>query len=86
MEVESIDRLYLNLFVPRLQRDLGVVGFFREHRGQPFASGALMEPISDAFRAAIGRFVAEEGVDLVRFAPGAAQGRRRSGVSRRLRR
>ena len=53
LELESIDPLYLNVYVPPLQRELGVVGFFRHHRGQPIASAALMEPISHAFVAAI---------------------------------
>jgi hypothetical protein len=69
LEVECIDRMYLNLYVPQLQRDLGVVGFFRA-RGCQFASGALMEPITRAFVAAILRFVDERGVDLVRFEKG----------------
>ena len=29
LDVESIDRMYLNVYVPQLQRDLRVVGFFR---------------------------------------------------------
>jgi hypothetical protein len=41
LEIESIDRMYLNLYVPPLQRELGVVGFFKHHRGLPFASGAV---------------------------------------------
>jgi hypothetical protein len=31
LEVESIDRMYLNVYVPLLQRAAGVVGFFRHH-------------------------------------------------------
>src|SRR3989304_9692921 len=38
LEVESIDRMYLNAYVPQLQRELGVVSFFRFHRGYTFAS------------------------------------------------
>jgi hypothetical protein len=70
LEVESIDRMYLNLYVPQLQRDLGVVGFFKHHRGVPFASGAVMAPITNAFVAAIKTFVDERGLDLVRFEAG----------------
>jgi hypothetical protein len=70
LELESIDRLYLNVYVPRLQRELGVVGFFRCHRGQPIASAALMEPISRAFVAAIERFAHQQGVPLLTFAKG----------------
>ena len=57
LEIEGIDRLYLNVYVPQLQHVGGVVGFFRAHRGQPIASSALMAPISLAFVAAIERFV-----------------------------
>jgi hypothetical protein len=70
LEVESIDRMYLNLYVPQLQRDLGVVGFFKHHRGLPFASGAVMAPITNAFVAAIKAFVDERRLDLVRFEAG----------------
>lgn len=69
LEVESIDRMYLNLYVPQLQRELGVVGFFKQ-RGFTFASGALMQPITDAFVGAIKTFVDDYGVDLVRFTAG----------------
>jgi len=69
-ELEGIDRMYLNLYVPGLQSEGGVVHFFREHRGQPFASAAVMEPISRRFRAAVEAFVAAEGIPLITFHPG----------------
>ena len=56
LEVEGIDRMYLNVYVPQLQRDTGVVGFFRYHRGYPFVSSALMDPISKGFIAAMEAF------------------------------
>src|SRR5205807_3312099 len=49
LEVEGIDRMYLNVYVPALQRAGGVANFFRFHRGHQFASSALMDPISKAF-------------------------------------
>jgi hypothetical protein len=45
-ELECIDRLYLNLYQPKLQHELGVVGFFKGHRGFQFVSSALMDPSS----------------------------------------
>ena len=69
LEVESIDRMYLNLYVPQLQRELGVVGFFKQ-RGFAFASGAVMQPITNGFLANIKTFVDGHGVDLVRFRAG----------------
>ncbi|MDQ6947948.1 MAG: hypothetical protein M3256_17195 [Actinomycetota bacterium] len=70
LEVECVDRMYLNLYVPKLVYPGGVVGFFKHHRGMPFVSGALMDPISKDFVAGIHRFVAAEGVDLVHFVKG----------------
>jgi hypothetical protein len=70
LEVECIDRMYLNLYQPKLQHELGVVGFFKGHRGYPFVSSALMDPISQSFVAAVHQFVEQEGVPLVHFASG----------------
>jgi hypothetical protein len=70
LEVEGIDRMYLNVYQPRLQTDRGVAAFFRFHRGETFASSALMAPMSEAFIAAVDRFVAQEQVPLITFAKG----------------
>ena len=65
LEVESIDRMYLNVYVPQLQYEYGAVKFFREHRGQPWASSALMAPISKRFVTGIERWIAKNHVPLV---------------------
>jgi hypothetical protein len=70
LEVESIDRMYLNVYVPYLQREGGVATFFRNHRGQPFVSSALMDPISKAFVAEIHRFVRANRLEMVDFKKG----------------
>jgi hypothetical protein len=70
LEVEGIDRLYLNVYVPQLQRELGVVGFLRNHRGHLFASSALLAPISDAFIKAIETFTQANSIPLFSFAKG----------------
>jgi hypothetical protein len=49
LEVECIDRMYLNLYVPKLQYATGVVGFFKGHRKNTFAS-FLPSPTSSARR------------------------------------
>ena len=77
LEVECIDRMYLNVYVPRLQYEQGVVGFFIAHRGQPFASSALMDPITKQFVADIHRFVRRPGRGSGRLRQGATQGRHR---------
>jgi hypothetical protein len=70
LEVECIDRMYLNVYQPRLQHVNGAVWFFRGHRGATFASSALMDPISKDFVAAIHRFCRDTEVPLVDFAKG----------------
>src|SRR5438309_11036493 len=70
MEVESIDRMYLHAYVPRLQYAGGVVGFFRQHRGQPVASSALMSPLTQEFVSSIERFAKTHSVPLITFAKG----------------
>ena len=78
LDVEGIDRMYLNVYVPGLQREQGVATFLRFHRGHPFASSALMDPISKAFVAALGGVCAarEDSGDSV--PQRSAQGRHRS--------
>ena len=44
LESECIDRMYLNVYVPRLQRIGGVVWYLRGHVGQRFASTAGVAP------------------------------------------
>ena len=79
-EVECIDRLYLNVWQPRLAYGGGVAGFFTSHRGYAYASTALMDPMSKAFVADIHHFIAARGVDLVHF----AKGQRKDEVTQRL--
>jgi hypothetical protein len=66
-EVESIDRMYCNVWVPRLAYGAGVQGFFVGHRGHHYASTALMDPMTKAFVADIHGFVAARGLELVSF-------------------
>jgi hypothetical protein len=70
LEVECIDRMYLNLYVPGLQHINGVVGFFRNHRKQPIASSALMAPMSKKFVAAIESYVQDNKIPVVVFRKG----------------
>jgi hypothetical protein len=67
LEIESIDRMYLNVYVPQLQRDVGVVGFFRYYQGYQFVSSVLMDPISKRFIAAMEAFAKQERIPLVQF-------------------
>jgi hypothetical protein len=70
LEVEGIDRMYLNVYVGPLQREGGVASFFRFHRGYQFASSGLMDPISKAFIAAMETFARRESIAVVHFRKG----------------
>lgn len=70
LEVESIDRLYLNVYQPQLQRELGVVGFFRHHRGQPFASSSLMAEMTRKFVASFESFAQAQHIPVITFQKG----------------
>jgi hypothetical protein len=69
-ELECIDRMYCNLYVPKLQRELGVVGFIREHLGRPVASTAVLADRTEAFYAEVKTFAARHRVEIVEFASG----------------
>ena len=81
LEVEGIDRMYLNVYMSDLQREQGVVWFLRHHRGHPFASSALMDPISKAFLASIETFVAHNDIELLSF----TKGQRKDDIAARYR-
>jgi hypothetical protein len=78
-EIESIDRMYLNIYQPRLQYGGGVQGFFVGHRGHKFASSVLMAPVTDAFVANIHHYIAAHGLELVHF----RKGERKDDIARR---
>lgn len=67
LEVEGIDRMYLNAIVPILQTERGISWFFREHRGWAFASSALMAPMTRAFVEAVEDYARSEKLDLITF-------------------
>lgn len=64
-EVECLDRMYLNVYQPRLQHAAGVAWFFRGHRGATFASSALMDPISKTFVAGLRQRLVLQRLSLV---------------------
>ena len=66
LELEWIDRMYLNVYVALLQTGAGTAYFFRQVRGNPVPS-ALMEPMTRRFVGALERYAAHAGVDLIRF-------------------
>jgi|GEM_PF-3287451 len=69
-EVGCIDRMYLNVYVPGLQCAAGLVAYVHQQLGLPIASTPPLAKITDAFSAAVHRFVRTGGVPWVDFAKG----------------
>jgi hypothetical protein len=69
-ELEAIDRMYLNAYVPSLQTGGGVVWFMKTQLGARVPSTMRIAPMSERFVDAIDGFVEREGIDLVTFEKG----------------
>jgi hypothetical protein len=70
LEVEGIDRMYLNVYQPKLQGEKQAACFFRFHRGQPVASSSLMGAITNAFLHQVDAFVEQHQIPVVAFRKG----------------
>ena len=69
-ELESLDRMYLNVYQPMLQTGGGVSCFFRNHRGEAFATAHVMAQMTRKFVSAIEQFAEQHGLPLVSFEKG----------------
>ena len=69
-EVECIDRMYLNVYVPQLQYATGLVSYIHHQLGKPVASTAALAPVSEAFSRSVRSFAASCGIPWVDFAKG----------------
>jgi len=70
LELEGIDRMYLNGYVPSLQTGAGFAFFLRNQLDCRVPSTFMIAPMSLKFVKAIERFVEVEGVDMVSFTKG----------------
>src|ERR671917_422719 len=70
VEVECIDRMYCNVYVPQLQFAAGLLGYVQRQLGLPIASTAPLGKITDAFSAAMRRFARDQQVPWVDFVKG----------------
>src|SRR5262245_28352690 len=67
LDIECLDRIYLNAYVPILQSSGQVVAFMTQHLGKPIPSPALMEHIGTRFRKAVEAYASSNGIPWVRF-------------------
>src|SRR5436309_578830 len=69
-ELEAIDRMYLNAYVPSLQTGGGMAYFLKAQLGVRVPSTVMVAPMSERFVDALERVAETEGVDLVTFKKG----------------
>ncbi|MDN5749360.1 MAG: hypothetical protein L0H64_12725 [Pseudonocardia sp.] len=67
LDLECLDRIYLNAYVPNLQVGGQVVSFLTAHLGYPIPSPAIFDKIGTAFRRAVAQFAEDEHIPVVRF-------------------
>ncbi len=65
LDLECLDRVYLNGYVPKLQVGGQVVTFLTEHLGNPIPSPALFKRIGDGFREAVRTFAETNGIPVL---------------------
>ncbi len=65
LEVDCVDRIYLNAYVPNLQVGGQVERFCKLHLGQPIASPAVIERIGNRFRREVKAFAADNNVPIL---------------------
>jgi hypothetical protein len=68
LEIDCVDRLLLNAYVPGLQVPGQIVRFLCGHLGHPIPSPALLGRIGDRFRAETRRFARARGIPVLRLA------------------
>ena len=81
VQVDCIDRMYCNVYVPGLQYPEGLVGYVHRQLRLPIASTAPLARITDAFDAAVHRFARDNAVPWVDFMKKPYRGRRKDDVA-----
>ena len=65
LDLQCLDRVYLNGYVPKLQVAGQVVAFLTERLGDPIPSPVLFKQIGDRFREAVRSFAEANGIPLL---------------------
>jgi len=73
LDIECLDRIYLNAYVPVLQTSAQVVAFLSGHLGFPFPSPVLFRQLGERFRKAVAAFAEANDIPWVRFGKGEAK-------------
>ena len=67
LEVECLDRLYLNGYIGKLATGPGLVFFMRDQLGKPIPSPVVLGQISEKFREAVKALAEREDIPVYQF-------------------
>ena len=67
LEVECLDRLYLNGYIGKLATSGGLVTFMREQLGKPIPSPVVLGQVTEKFREAVKVKAEREGIPIYQF-------------------
>jgi hypothetical protein len=67
LEVECLDRLYLNGYIGKLATGPGLFFFMQDQLGKPIPSPVVLGQISEKFREAVKVLAEQEGVPVYQF-------------------
>lgn len=67
LDIECVDRVYLNGFIKYLQMPGGLVNFIRQQKKLPIPSPKVLGEMTAHFREDVERFAAEQGLEIVAF-------------------
>src|ERR1700691_5349584 len=67
LEVECLDRLYLNGYIGKLATGLGLSIFMRDQLGKPVPSPVVLGQVSERFRQAVKALAEQEGIPIYQF-------------------
>jgi hypothetical protein len=70
LDIECLDRIYLNAYVPILQTSAQVGGVLVRAPGVPVPSPVLFRQLGDRFRRAVAAFAEAGDIPWVRFGKG----------------
>jgi hypothetical protein len=82
LSIESLDRLYLNGYVPTLQTGAGLKRFLVHHLGFPVASPALLGQFTKGYVQQVEAYIQKHQIPVVAF----KKGERKDKIARQMRR
>jgi len=70
LDIECVDRVYLNGYVKDLQMPGGLVNFIRTHLGWEIPSSQALKVLGQDFHEVVKHYAEEQGVEILKYKKG----------------